>query len=62
LQHFGSIGRKDLCEFSDAELIAMIGSAVDVPATLKAPWFGAVRTKCRGFLELVANGHYRPKE
>lgn len=62
LQHSGPIDRKDLHEFSDAVLIAIIGSAVDVPATLKA--HGAERTEPngRGFLKLVTNGRYRPKE
>ena len=61
LQHSGSIGRKDLCEFSDAELIAIIGSAVDVPATLKAHGSERTEPNARGFLDLVANGQYRPK-
>jgi hypothetical protein len=61
LQHSGSIGRKDLCEFSDAELIAIIGSAVDVPATLKAHGSERTEPNARGFLELVANRRYRPK-
>ena len=60
-QHSGSIGRKDLCEFSDAELIGIIGSAVDVPATLKAHGSERTEPNARGFLDLVANGQYRPK-
>jgi hypothetical protein len=55
----GSIGRKDLVEYSDAELIAIIGSAIDVPATLKDQ---PAEPNFRGFLELVADGQYRPKE
>jgi hypothetical protein len=62
LQHSGSIGRKDLCQFSDAELIAMIGSAVDVPATLKAHGSHRTEPNAHGFLDLVANGQYRPKD
>lgn len=44
------------------ELIAIIGSAVDVPATQKAHDSERTKPNARGFLELVANGQYRPKE
>lgn len=59
LQHSGSIGRRELADFTDAELIAIIGSTVDVPATLNGR---GGETGGRGFLELVANGQYRPKQ
>jgi hypothetical protein len=34
LRHSGSIGRKDMCEYSDEELLAVLASAVDVPGAL----------------------------
>ena len=60
LRHSGSIVRRDLTEFSDAELIAMLGTAVNLHET-KAIHEKPSKTDVRGFLELVAGGEYRPK-
>jgi hypothetical protein len=52
---------RNLTEFSDAELIAMLGTAVDLHDT-KAIHEKPSKTDVRGFLELVAGGEYRPKQ
>jgi hypothetical protein len=57
LKHSGSIGHKDMSEYSDAELLAMLASAVDVPGALALqPSRSTAKAQYRGFLELVANG------
>lgn len=62
LRHSGSIGRKEMAEYSDAELLAILASGVDVPATLaKQPAAETPRAQYRGFLELVANGEATKK-
>ncbi len=61
LRHSGSVVRRDLTEFSDAELIAMLGTAVDLHET-KAIHEKPSKTDVRGFLELVAGDEYRPKQ
>jgi hypothetical protein len=62
LKHSGSIGRKDLVEYTDAELMAMITSSLDgVPKLTVEPRSSRVDVP-RDFLELVANGgDYRTK-
>ena len=60
LQHSGSIGRKDLAEYSDAELV-ILSASVDVSGTLASPQAPPTPT-VRGFLELVANGKAKRKE
>jgi hypothetical protein len=63
LQHSGSIGRKELCEYSDAELLAIVNAGVGEIAQPKVIEGGqAPRADMRGFLQLVANAEPSPKE
>src|SRR4051812_24579579 len=64
VKHSGSIVRKDLVEYSDAELMAMITSSMD---GFQRPALGNMGTPSktdtrRAFLEFVAGDDYRPKE
>jgi hypothetical protein len=64
VKHSGSIVRKDLVEYSDAELMAMITSSLD---GFQRPALGNMGTPLkmdtpRAFLEFVAGDDYRPKE
>lgn len=63
-KHSGTIGRKDLVEYSDAELMSIVCSAVGdftsaVPRDSSAE---PARNDVRGFLQLVAGDNYRPQE
>ncbi len=62
LKHSGAIGRKDLCEYSDAELLSILASSVsDLPKqAASAPQ--PARADVRGYLELVANSDCGSKE
>ena len=63
LQHSGSIGRKDLCEYSDAELLAIVTAGVGEISQPKVIEGGqAPRADMRRFLQLVANAEPSPKE
>jgi hypothetical protein len=65
LQHSGSmsIQQKPMAEYTDAELLSMLASMVDVRATLEQlPPGTAPKDQYRGFLELVAHGECTPKE
>ena len=62
LRHSGLIGRKEMAEYSDADLLAILALSVDVPATLaQQPAAETPRAQSRGFLELVANGEATKK-
>lgn len=64
LQHSGSIGRKDLCEYSDAELLAIVtAGAAEVPQTqVIEGGDGPPKTEARGVLQLVANAEPSSKK
>jgi hypothetical protein len=64
LQHSGSmsLNAKPMAEYSDAELLSMLASMVDVRATLdQLPPDTDPKHQYRGFLQLVANGEAAPK-
>jgi hypothetical protein len=62
LQHSMSVGPKPMAEYTDAELLTMLASLVDVRATLEQlPPETDLKQQYRGFLELVANGESTPK-
>jgi hypothetical protein len=62
LKHSGFIGRKELSEYSDEELLSFLASSVDVPSTLaRVPEAETPKAQYRGFLELVANGEATKK-
>jgi hypothetical protein len=58
------IGRKNLVEYTDAELMSIVCSAAgDFTATVPPDSSAEPeRNDVRGFLQLVAGGNYRPKE
>lgn len=57
LKHSGSIGRREMAEYSDAELLAMLASDINVPAALASQQSRpSPRAQYRGLLELVASG------
>ena len=62
LKHSGFVARKDLCEYSDTELITILGSALNTPDTkvvdIQRP---PSRQEIRGLLEIVAGGDHEPK-
>ena len=64
LKHSGSIARKDLADYSDGELLAIISAGVSAspqarPGESKnAP----LKEEVRGFLKLVASGEYQSDE
>jgi hypothetical protein len=64
LQHSGSIGRKDLCEYSDAELLAIVTTgAGEIPQAKIIEGAGAPpKADMRGFLPLVADAEHLSKE
>ena len=64
LQHSGSIGRKDLSEYSDAELLAIVAAGVGEIPQPKVIDSGEAAPKAdvRGLLQLVANAEHRSKE
>jgi hypothetical protein len=64
LQHSGSIGRRDLCEYSDAELLAIATAGVgeiSQPKVIECG-DGLPKADMRGLLQLVANAEHRLKE
>jgi hypothetical protein len=64
LKHSGSIARKDLAEYSDAELLAIIGAGVSASpqARLGESKNAPLKEEVRGFLQLVASGEYQARE
>jgi len=64
LRHSGSIARKDLVEYSDAELLAMISAGVTASphARLGEGKNAPLKEEVRGFLQLVASGEYQSHE
>jgi hypothetical protein len=64
LKHSGAIGRKDLVEYTDAELMSIVCSAAGDFTSTVPPSSSTEpeRNDVRGFLQLVAGGNYRPKE
>jgi hypothetical protein len=64
LKHSGAIGRKDLVDYSDAELMNIVLSAVsELPKVVNVEAQPeSNKPDVRGFLNLVASGEYRQKE
>ena len=64
LKHSGSIARKDLAEYSDAELLAFISAGVSASphAKLGDGKNAPLKEEVRGFLQLVASGEYQSQE
>jgi hypothetical protein len=62
LKHSGTIGRKDLCEYSDAELLAILASTVNVIPEAQVIDMPVRKENFRNFLQIVANGQDEKEE